>query len=162
MLEVITLLLLPLLRRRGVAVVVLATRPAAAVEIDRRILHVAHGSFVLPRPVLRVLRLDARYDGGVGAAAAAVVGARGAVGGLDCVAGAAAGGDVAVALEDFLCGDVAGVVEEGGVVEDGLEVFGYLVVSLVCLFSSKKEDCGEAYLTHLVVELYERVHGLNG
>lgn len=145
MLQVITLLLLllpRLLRRRGV-VVVLAPRPAAAVEVYRRLVHVAHGSFVLPRSVLRVLGLDARYDGGVGAAAAAVVGARGAVDGLDGVAGAAAGGDVAVALEDLLCGDVAGVVEEGGVIEDGLEVFGYLVVSLVCLFSSKKQESGK-------------------
>ena len=38
------------------------------------------------------------------------------------------GADVAVAFEDFLCGYVGGVVEEGGVVEDGLEVFGDLLV----------------------------------
>jgi hypothetical protein len=88
---------------------------------------VAHASFILPRPVLGVLRLNTGYDGvGVcAAAAAAVVGAAegGAGGGLDGVAGAAVGGDVAVAFEDFFGGYVAGVVEEGGVVEDGLEVF---------------------------------------
>lgn len=33
---------------------------------------------------------------------------------------------VAVPFEDFFGGDVGGVVEEGGVVEDGLEVFRYL------------------------------------
>ena len=36
------------------------------------------------------------------------------------------GADVAVAFEDFFGGYVGGVVEEGGVVEDGLEVFGDL------------------------------------
>ena len=36
------------------------------------------------------------------------------------------GANVAVAFENFFRGDVGGVVEERGVVEDGLQVFGYL------------------------------------
>ena len=36
------------------------------------------------------------------------------------------GANVAVAFEDFFGGDVGGCVEEGGVVEDGLKVFGNL------------------------------------
>ncbi len=31
--------------------------------------------------------------------------------------------DVAVAFEDFFSGYVGGIVEEGGVVKDGLEIF---------------------------------------
>lgn len=36
------------------------------------------------------------------------------------------GADVAVPFEDFFGGYVGGGVEEGGIVEDGLQVFGYL------------------------------------
>ena len=54
------------------------------------------------------------------------------VGGLGrvCDLGTVSGGatDVAVSFEDFFGGDVGGVVEEGGVVEDGLEVLGYLLI----------------------------------
>ena len=50
------------------------------------------------------------------------------VGGLRCDLRAVGcgGANVAVAFEDFFGGDVGGVVEERGVVEDGLEVFRYL------------------------------------
>lgn len=48
----------------------------------------------------------------------------GGVGDLGALGGRAT--YVAVPFEDLFGGDVGGVVEEGGVVEDGLEVFRYL------------------------------------
>lgn len=50
----------------------------------------------------------------------------GGCGGGDGGAAGGGGADVAVAFEDFFGCYVGGCVEEGGVVEDGLEVFGDL------------------------------------
>ena len=106
---------------------VCATVTTTAVALLRWLLDVAH--IGLHGVLLRWIGVDAD-NWGVLCAAGGVLGAlwlRGG-GGFDGVAGAAVGGDVAVALEDLLCGDLGGVVKEGGVVENREEILWHLDV----------------------------------
>lgn len=112
-----------LLRRCGLA--------ARAAEVDGRFLDVADAGFVLPCAVLRIFCLNPGYDRGM-CTAAAIIRSRWPLGGLDLVSRTPACRNIAVALEDLLCGNVARVVEEGGIIEDRLKVFGYLIISLAC------------------------------
>ncbi len=95
-----------------------------------RALDMAHGRLFGPGLAGVGVCVDVRDNGsgGAGVVGGGVFGGGGRVGGLggDLGAVGGGGGDVAVAFEDFFGGDVGGVVEEGGVVEDGLEVFGDL------------------------------------
>jgi len=96
-----------------------------------RALDMAHGRLFGPGLAGVGVCVDVRDDGsgGAGGVGGGVFGGGGRVGGLggDLGAVGGGGGDVAVAFEDFFGGDVGGVVEEGGVAEDGLEVFGDLL-----------------------------------
>jgi len=117
---------LPLpLRRRAPAV--------AHRRIQRRragALDMSHGRLFGPRLAGVGVCVDVRDDGsgGAGGVSGGVFGGGGRVGGLGGDLGTVGGGgaDVAVAFEDFFGGDIGGVVEERGVIEDGLEVFGDL------------------------------------
>lgn len=114
--------------------------------------------FVLPRAVLGILRLNSSDYWGV-CTAAAIVRSRWPMGGFDLVSRASTCRNIAVALEDLFRGYIARVVEEGRIVEDRLEVFRYLVI--ISTFHIKEIVSQQTYLTHLVVELNERVNGLN-
>lgn len=96
-----------------------------------RALDMAHGRLFGPGLAGVGVCVDVRDDGsgGAGGVGGGVFGGGGRVGGLggDLGAVGGGGGDVAVAFEDFFGSDVGGVVEEGGVAEDGLEVFGDLL-----------------------------------
>ena len=59
--------------------------------------------------------------------------------------------NVTIAFENFFGCYVGGIVEEGGVIEDGLKIFGNLGESQV-LFC--KGHLGLTYFTHLVIVLY--------
>ena len=70
---------------------------------------------------------------------------------------------VAVAFEDLFGGDVCGgSVEEGGIVEDRLEVFGDLWNKVSKVSERKKKRVRIIYLAHLVVVFKEGVDGFNG
>lgn len=99
---------------------------ARAAEVDGRLLDVPDAGFVLPGAVLGVLCLDPGDYWGV-CTAAAVIRSGWPLSGLDLVARTPACRNISIALQDLFCGNVTGVVEEGGIVEDRLEVFRYLI-----------------------------------
>lgn len=100
---------------------------ARAAEVDRRFLDVPDTGFVLPSAVLGILRLNPGDYWGV-CTAASVIRPGWPLGGLDLVSRASVCRNITITLEDLFRGYVAGVVEEGRIVEDRLEVLRYLVI----------------------------------
>lgn len=92
-------------------------------------LNVPYRRLLRPRRRLVRVGVDVGDDGsgGLGVAGGVVVFRPSwrRIGGLFCDYGAVCGGpaNVAVAFEDLFGGDVGAVVEEGGIVEDGLKIF---------------------------------------
>lgn len=67
--------------------------------------------------------------------------------------------DVAIAFEDFFGCYVRGVIKEGGVIEDGLEIFGNLGKIQRFFY---EEHLGLTYFAHLVIVLYQGVDNFDG
>ena len=76
------------------------------------------------------------------------------------------GADIAVAFEDFFGGNVGGGVEEGGIVQYGLEIFrdlsGTLFIRRLMGHWDLISRGTRTYFTHLVVVLNKGIHGLDG